>query len=32
VERGKEILAESGLNLINAMNLKDAAEKVAVAI
>ncbi|MDY0375109.1 MAG: ADP-forming succinate--CoA ligase subunit beta [Desulfobacterium sp.] len=32
VERGKEILAESGLNLINAMNLKDAAEKVAAAI
>ncbi len=32
VERGKEILAQSGLNLINAMNLKDAAEKVAAAI
>jgi len=32
VERGKEILAESGLNLINALNLKDAAEKVAASI
>ncbi len=32
VDRGKEILAESGLNLINAVNLKDAAEKVAAAI
>ncbi len=32
VERGKEILAASGLNLINAVDLKDAAEKVAAAI
>jgi succinyl-CoA synthetase beta subunit len=32
VERGKEILAQSGLNLINARDLKDAAEKVAAAI
>lgn len=32
VERGKEILAQSGLNLINAKDLKDAAEKVAAAI
>jgi succinyl-CoA synthetase beta subunit len=32
VERGKEILAQSGLNLINAMDLKDAAAKVAAAI
>jgi succinyl-CoA synthetase beta subunit len=32
VEKGKEILAASGLNLINAVDLKDAAEKVAAAI
>ncbi|MCP4114967.1 MAG: ADP-forming succinate--CoA ligase subunit beta [Desulfobacteraceae bacterium] len=32
VEKGKKILAESGLNLINAVDLKDAAEKVAAAI
>ncbi len=29
VERGREILAESGLNLITATDLKDAAQKVA---
>ncbi len=29
VERGREILAESGLDLINAVTLSDAAEKVA---
>ncbi|MBI9090675.1 MAG: ADP-forming succinate--CoA ligase subunit beta [Desulfobacterium sp.] len=32
VEAGKEILAASGLNLINAVDLKDAAAKVAAAI
>ncbi|MCP4115668.1 MAG: ADP-forming succinate--CoA ligase subunit beta [Desulfobacteraceae bacterium] len=32
VEKGKEILAASGLNLINALDLKDAAEKIAAAI
>ncbi len=32
VETGKEILAASGLNLINAVDLKDAAAKVAEAI
>ncbi len=32
VETGKEILAASGLNLINAVDLKDAAAKVAAAI
>ncbi|MBI9088565.1 MAG: ADP-forming succinate--CoA ligase subunit beta [Desulfobacterium sp.] len=32
VEEGKNILAESGLNLINAVDLKDAAAKVAAAI
>jgi succinyl-CoA synthetase beta subunit len=32
VEEGKKILAESGLNLINAVDLKDAAAKVAAAI
>jgi succinyl-CoA synthetase beta subunit len=32
VEKGKEILAVSGLNLINAVDLKDAAAKVAAAI
>ncbi len=32
VERGKEILVQSGLNLINARDLKDAAAKVAAAI
>ncbi len=29
VEEGRRILAESGLNLITAKDLKDAAEKVA---
>ncbi len=29
VEKGREILAESGLNLITAVDLKDAAQKVA---
>jgi succinyl-CoA synthetase beta subunit len=29
VEKGREILAESGLNLITAIDLKDAAQKVA---
>ncbi len=32
VETGKSILSESGLNLINAEDLNDAAEKVAKAI
>ncbi len=32
VEEGKKILAGSGLNLINAVDLKDAAAKVAAAI
>jgi len=32
VETGKKILAESGLNLISAVDLKDAATKVAAAI
>lgn len=32
VETGKKILAESGLNLISAVDLKDAAAKVAAAI
>ncbi|MBF0258532.1 MAG: succinate--CoA ligase subunit beta, partial [Desulfamplus sp.] len=32
VETGKKILAESGLNLISATDLKDAAAKVAAAI
>ncbi|HKK90629.1 MAG TPA: ADP-forming succinate--CoA ligase subunit beta [Desulfobacteraceae bacterium] len=32
VQEGKAILAESGLNLINAGDLKDAAEKVAAVI
>ena len=29
VEEGRRILAESGLNLVTAVDLKDAAEKVA---
>ena len=29
VEDGRRILAESGLNLITALDLKDAAQKVA---
>ena len=29
VEEGRRILAESGLNLITAMDLKDAADKIA---
>jgi succinyl-CoA synthetase beta subunit len=29
VEEGRKILAESGLNLITAVDLKDAAKKVA---
>ena len=32
VERGKEILAESGLNLVSAIDLKDAAAKIAAAV
>jgi len=32
VERGKEILAESGLNLVSAVDLKDAAAKIAQAV
>lgn len=32
VERGKEILADSGLNLVSATDLKDAAEKIAAAV
>jgi succinyl-CoA synthetase beta subunit len=32
VEEGKQILAESGLNLIVAKDLKDAAEKVVASI
>ncbi len=32
VEEGKRILAEAGLNLISAVDLKDAATKVAAAI
>jgi succinyl-CoA synthetase beta subunit len=32
VERGKEILAESGLNLTSAVDLKDAAAKIAEAV
>jgi len=32
VERGKEILAESGLNLTTAVDLKDAAAKIAEAV
>ena len=32
VAEGKKILAEAGLNLINAENLSDAAEKVAAAV
>ena len=32
VEKGREILAESGLNLITAVDLKDAAKKVAAIV
>ncbi len=32
VERGREILTESGLNLITAVDLADAAEKIAAAV
>ncbi len=32
VDRGKEILAESGLNLTSAVDLKDAAAKIAQAV
>jgi succinyl-CoA synthetase beta subunit len=32
VEEGKKILADSGLNLIVATDLKDAAEKVVASI
>jgi succinyl-CoA synthetase beta subunit len=32
VEKGKEILAESGLNLVSAIDLKDAAAKIAAAV
>lgn len=32
VEQGREILADSGLNLQTAMDLKDAAEKIAAAV
>mgnify|MGYP002712066274 FL=1 len=32
VERGKEIMAESGLPIISADNLEDAAEKVVAAV
>lgn len=32
VERGKEILAESGLPIISADNLADAAEKIVKAV
>lgn len=32
VEKGKEILAESGLNLVTAVDLKDAAAKIAAAV
>lgn len=32
VEKGRKILADSGLNLITASNLKDAADKVATVI
>ncbi|WP_419174955.1 ADP-forming succinate--CoA ligase subunit beta [Desulfosediminicola sp.] len=32
VEEGRRILAESGLNLLTAVDLKDAAEKIAAAV
>jgi len=32
VEQGRRILAESGLNLITAVNLKDAADKIAAIV
>lgn len=32
VERGREILADSGLNLVTAIDLADAAEKIAAAV
>jgi succinyl-CoA synthetase beta subunit len=32
LEEGRKILAESGLELINAKDLKDAAEKLTEAI
>jgi len=32
VEKGRQILAESGLQLINAVDMKDAAEKVAATV
>ena len=32
VEEGRKILADSGLNLITAENLKDAAEKIAAIV
>jgi len=32
VEEGRKILAESGLNLITAIDLKDAARKIAAVV
>jgi succinyl-CoA synthetase beta subunit len=32
VEEGRKILAESGLNLITAADLKDAAQKIAEVV
>ena len=32
VEQGKKIIAESGLNVINADDLDDAAQKVVAAV
>ena len=32
VERGKEILAESNLNVVSADNLGDAAQKIVTAV
>jgi succinyl-CoA synthetase beta subunit len=32
VEQGRKILAESGLNLINATDLKDAARKITAVV
>jgi succinyl-CoA synthetase beta subunit len=32
VEEGRKILRDSGLNLITAMDLKDAAQKVAALV
>jgi succinyl-CoA synthetase beta subunit len=32
VEEGRRILAESGLNLITAIDLKDAAHKIAAVV